>query len=69
MGMHLYKWLKTLNPGGCVITNNYESTDKRTLRRITFVSKSVILVTGQENGVIAEIDDNGVISYSNNIQY
>lgn len=73
VGHHSYSgstsvpWLKTLKPDVCVVTNNYDSSDKRTLRRITFVSKSVILITGQENGVIAEIDDNGNISYSNNI--
>lgn len=74
VGHHSYsgsttsKWLKTLSPDVCVVTNNYKSTDKRTLRRITRVSNSVILVTGQENGVIAEFDDNGNISYFNDIQ-
>ncbi len=74
VGHHSYSgsttsnWLKILNPDVCVVTNNYESADKRTLRRITRVSDSVILLTGQENGIVAVIDDNGKISYSNNIQ-
>lgn len=74
VGHHSYsgststQWLKTLNPEVCVITNDFELSDKRTLRRINHISNSVILITGQENGVIAEIDDNGSISYLNNIQ-
>lgn len=73
VGHHSYSgstttpWLKALDPEVCVVTNNYESTDKRTLRRIARVSKSVILVTGQENGVVAQINDDSSISYSNNI--
>lgn len=73
VGHHSYsgsttsKWLKTLSPDVCVITNNYESTDKRTLRRITRISNSAILITGSENGVAAVIDDSGKISYYNNI--
>lgn len=74
VGHHSYSgstttpWLKTLDPDICVVTNDYESTDKRTLRRITRISNSVILVTGQENGVVAEVKDDGNISYFNNIQ-
>ncbi len=73
VGHHSYsgsttsKWLKILSPEVCVVTNNYESADKRTLRRITRVSNSVILLTGQENGIVAVIDDDGKISYYNNI--
>ena len=60
-------WLKTLNPKVCVVTNNYESIDHNTIRRITRISKSPILITGKENGVIAVIGDNGNIEYYNNI--
>jgi len=73
VGHHSYSgsttkgWLKILNPDVCVVTNNYESVDKRTLRRITRVSNSIILITGQENGIVAVIDDDGKISYLNNI--
>lgn len=56
-------WLKTLNPKMCIVTNNPEKTDKRTLRRITRITHSPILITGQEDGIIAKIDDGGVISY------
>lgn len=73
VGHHSYskstgaKWLRTLKPDVCVITNEYEKTDKNTLRRITRIAKSPILTTGAENGVIASIDDNGDITYYNNI--
>lgn len=73
VGHHSYSestsknWLKTLNPEVCVITNLYEKTDKRTLRRITRIAKSPILTTGGENGVIVSIDDKGNITYYKNI--
>lgn len=73
IGHHSYsgsttaKWLKTLSPDVCVVTNNYESADKRTLRRITRIAASPILITGQENGIAAVIGDDGKISYYNNI--
>lgn len=73
VGHHSYskstseKWLKTLNPDVCIVTNEFEKTDKTTLRRISRIAKSPILVTGRENGVIVHIDDNGNISYYKNI--
>lgn len=73
VGHHSYSestssgWLKTLKPKVCVVTNDYESTDKRTLRKITRLTKAPILVTGSENGVIVELGDNGNITYYNNI--
>lgn len=73
VGHHSYSestsigWLKQLSPDVCVVTNNYEQTDKRTLRKISLISKSPILVTGTENGVIARFNDDGTLSYYNNI--
>lgn len=73
VGHHSYsgstskKWVKTLNPEVCVITNEYEKTDKRTLRRIVRNAKSTILTTGAENGVIVKIDNDGKTTYYNNI--
>lgn len=73
VGHHSYskstspKWLKTLKPNVCVVTNEFEKTDKRTLRRIERITKAPILVTGKENGVIIQVDDNGKLSYYNNI--
>lgn len=73
VGHHSYSqstsvpWLKTLMPRVCVVTNDYEKTDKRTLRKITRICKSPILVTGAENGVLVSIDDKGNITYFNNI--
>lgn len=73
VGHHSYSkstssgWLRTLKPTICVVTNDYENTDKTTLRRITRITQAPILVTGAENGVIVEITDNGEINYYNNI--
>lgn len=73
VGHHSYSkstskgWLRTLNPDVCVITNDYEKTDKRTLRKITRIAKSPLLITGAEKGVIVNIDDQGNITYQNNI--
>lgn len=73
VGHHSYSksttdfWLETLMPGVCVVTNAEEKVDKRTLRRITRIVNCPILITGAENGVIAQIDDNGNIIYHNDI--
>lgn len=60
-------WLMRLRPTVCVITNNENSTNKRTLSKIRFISHSDIFITGKENGIIAEIGDGGKIEYFNNI--
>lgn len=73
VGHHSYskstssKWLRTLKPTTCIVTNNYEQTDKRTLRRICRITNAPILVTGTENGVIVSVDENGTIKYYNEI--
>lgn len=73
VGHHSYSgsttknWLKTLMPETCVVTNKYENLDMRTIRRITRVTNATILVTGKENGIIADIGDNGEITYYNQI--
>lgn len=73
VGHHSYsgsttpKWLKTLSPNVCVVTNDYERTDKNTLRRITRICHSPILVTGSENGVIVAFNGDGSLSYYNEI--
>ncbi|MBR3738444.1 MAG: MBL fold metallo-hydrolase [Eubacterium sp.] len=60
-------WLENLSPAVCVVTNDYERCDKKTLRRITQIAKCPILITGAENGVIVSVDDSGKISYFNEI--
>lgn len=60
-------WLKWLKPDVCIITNEQNLTDKRTLGRITRITKSQILITGRENGIIAEIGSQGKIKYYKNI--
>lgn len=73
VGHHSYSkstsstWVKTLNPDVCVVTNAEENVDLTTLRRITRIANSPILITGKENGVIVAIDDNGKINYYNDI--
>lgn len=73
IGHHSYsgsstsKFLKELNPDFCVITNNYQSVQKSTVNNITRICDSDIYVTGKENGVVANIGDNGKIDFYNNI--
>lgn len=71
VGHHSYSkststnWLKNLDPDVCVVTNLYEKTDKRTLRRITRVCGSPILTTGGENGITVLFGENGLEYYNN----
>lgn len=73
VGHHSYSgstskpWLVTLDPDICVITNNYQSVDFRTVRRIVRVAKAPSFITGEENGIIAVIGDNGRIDLYNDI--
>lgn len=60
-------WLKNVNPQICVVTNDYEKVDMRTVRRITRIADAPILITGQENGIVAQINDNGEILFYNGI--
>ena len=73
IGHHSYahstseNWLKILNPKLCIVTNDYERTDKNTLRRIIRTVNSPILLTGTKNGIVVEIDENGNMEYYNDI--
>lgn len=73
VGHHSYSysttdnWLETLMPKVCVVTNDYEHCDKNTLERIKQISRSEILVTGEENGVIVQINSDSTVEYFNNI--
>ncbi len=73
IGHHSYsgsttsKWLKSLMPDTCVVTNKNEYIDKKTIYRITRITDAPILVTGAENGIVAEIGNNGEITYYNQI--
>jgi beta-lactamase superfamily II metal-dependent hydrolase len=60
-------FLKALMPAVCVVTNNYESSDKSTLDKIKKICNSHILVTGAERGVIAAFYPEGSLKYFNNI--
>ncbi|MGN1194875.1 MAG: ComEC/Rec2 family competence protein [Acutalibacteraceae bacterium] len=60
-------WIKTLSPEYCVITNRNNGADVRILWRIERLANSTILYTGKENGVIADIGDNGDIQFYNSI--
>lgn len=60
-------WLRKLKPEVCIVTNDYKTADKITLRRIRRIAKSDIFLTGEENGIVAVIDNNGKINYYNDI--
>ncbi|MDD6275459.1 MAG: MBL fold metallo-hydrolase [Clostridia bacterium] len=59
------KWIKTLSPEYCVITNKKNGPAKPILWRIERIADSTILTTGAENGIIAEIGNNGNIKFYN----
>ena len=70
VGHHSYsgstteKFVKTLRPSACVITNNPESVDRNTVARIVRICRHKnVYITGAENGVLAVIGDNGAIAY------
>lgn len=61
------KYIRTLDPETCVVTNNFEGIHELTLYYIIYICHPQFLITGRENGVVAEIGDNGQINYYNNI--
>lgn len=71
IGHHSYaystsvQWLKTLNPKVCVITNSPDSVYPLTLCNITRITRAPILITGAEDGVVAQIGSGGDIQYFN----
>ncbi|MGN1418973.1 MAG: ComEC/Rec2 family competence protein [Acutalibacteraceae bacterium] len=73
VGHHCYQysstsnWIRTLAPEYCVITNKKDGANKWILWRIERNSNSTILTTGNEDGVIADIGDNGAIQFYNSI--
>lgn len=73
VGHHSYrfsteeKWLETLRPKVCVVTNDYERCDMNTFERIEKILSCPILITGVENGVVVAVDDEGKIEYYNEI--
>ena len=73
VGHHSYHYssiagfIRTLSPEYCVVTNKESSVQKTTLFRIERIANSTILITGKENGVIAEIGSNGDINFYNSI--
>ena len=74
VGHHSYsgsstaKFIRTLSPTACVITNNFESMDRNTLARIEKICSPAFYVTGKENGVLAVLGDGGEIAYYGQIQ-
>ena len=58
-------WLKNLEPEVCVVTNSFETANQITFANITRVADATILLTGDENGIIAELTDDGQILYYN----
>ncbi len=73
VGHHSYagstteEWLKNLCPKVCIVTNNYKTADKSTLKHIIKTAGSAILLTGEENGIIAEFGENGALRFFNEL--
>ena len=73
VGHHSYamssseKFIRTLSPKTCVVTNKLKNVDMVTLSRITRICHPDILVTGKEDGVLALLGDNGNIEYFGNL--
>lgn len=69
VGHHSYRrstssgWLKTLRPKLCVVTNAERSADPVTTCKITRVIGAPILMTGAEDGILAQIGGDGDIRY------
>lgn len=69
VGHHSYQrssseiFIRTLMPKTCVVTNHYGSIHMPTMYNLVRICDPDILITGKENGVIADIGDNGNISY------
>ena len=61
------KFIKNLMPEYCVVTNNADGAEDRILWRVENITNSTILITGKENGIIAEIGSNGNIQFYNSI--
>ena len=61
------KWLKTLSPEYCVVTNKKSINNSPILWKIERCADSIILATVDENGVIAEIGSGGNITFYNSI--
>lgn len=74
VGHHSYsesstsKFIRTLSPTVCVVTNRFESLDRNTLSRIERICSPAFYVTGKERGVLAALGDDGVIDYYGGIQ-
>ena len=61
-------FIRTLQPRVCVITNNFESADRRTLVRFERICQPSFCITGRENGVLAVLGDDGEITCYGQIQ-
>ena len=57
------KFIRTLSPAVCVITNNPESLDRNNISRIERICSPEFYVTGKEDGVLALLGDNGSVTY------
>lgn len=73
VGHHSYRqsssemFVRRLSPKSIVVTNNYSSIQKSTMYRFIRLCDPDIYITGKENGVIADIGDNGHIDYYGNL--
>lgn len=58
-------WLKALMPEVCVVTNNPKGVNPITTFNVTRITKAPMLMTGAENGVIAQFTENEIVYYNN----
>ncbi len=61
-------FIRALSPDVCVVTNNFESIDRATLRRFERICAPSFYITGKESGVLAVLGDGGSVSYYGQIQ-
>ncbi|MBQ6119994.1 MAG: MBL fold metallo-hydrolase [Clostridia bacterium] len=63
-GSSTLPFIRTLRPKAFVVTNNGASADSNTISRLVWVCRHRnVYFTGNENGVLAVIGDNGDIAY------
>lgn len=58
-------WLKGLMPEVCVVTNKATGVNPITTYNITRITKAPMLMTGVENGVIAQFTDSEILYFNN----
>lgn len=61
-------FIRTLSPAVCVVTNNLDDLNRKTLARIERICRPSFYITGKENGVLAVLGDHGAVVCYGQIQ-